>query len=498
MEYRGDRNIRRIGNALRVSHVVEGSLRRDGQRLHLNAQLIDTRSDHHVWAEHYDVDLADVFSIQSEIARKIASELKSKVSTAEKKEIETAPTQDMEAYKLYLEAKTLTAYFVADNSAAFEKMIRAAELLEKAVARDPNFALAYCLLTETNLNLYFIPGRADFDRRARAESALEAAKRLAPDAGETHLAQARFYHYGNRDYDHALEELDIAARLLPNSADVFYFSALIERRLARWGDALRHFSKANELNPRDPSAMTQAIVTHRLLRHFTEVDQMADRAIAAFPEAADQFWSAKGAAALNRGEVEGGRAAAKHVSSDFQDLLYYVLYYGHNFAEAERLSLSVWQGKDIDYARYFAVMSAWAARAVGATDRMRSYFLSARKAYEPVLVGNVDPGILSAVGVIDAALGRNEDAIRECREAVELRPINQDALEGPEYAKNLALVYACAGDRDRAIEQLSAIVKVPAGVVFGELKLDPVWDSLRDDPRFEQLMAEAAKPIPLK
>jgi serine/threonine-protein kinase len=452
-----------------------------------------------VWAEQYDRHLPDLFALQSEIAQKIASELKSKVSAAEKKEIETAPTQDIEAYKLYLEAKALAAYVPTDNSAAFEKTIRAAELLEQAVARDPKFALAYCLLTETNLALYWIPGRAELDRRARAESALEAAKRLAPDAGETHLAQAWFYHYGNRDYDHALEELDIAARLLPNSADVFYFSALIERRLARWGEALRHFSKAIELNPRDPQARTAAIVTQRLLRHFAESDQMADRAIAAFPEAADQFWKEKSVAALYRGDVEGGRAAAKHVSSNFPEFHYYVLYYGHEFAEAERLSLSVWQGKAMPYARYFAVMSAWAARAAGATDRMRSYFLAGRKAFEPLLLSDKpDASNVSWMGVIDAGLGRYEDAIRECRRAVELRPISHDALEGPEYVKNLALVYAWAGDRDRAIEQLSAIVKVPDGVPSGELKLDPIWDELRDDPRFAAIMSESAKPIPLK
>ncbi|HYY12946.1 MAG TPA: serine/threonine-protein kinase, partial [Chthoniobacterales bacterium] len=206
MQYRGERNVRRIGRVLNVSHLLEGSVRKSGDTIHLNAQLIDARTDQHVWAEQYDRHLPDLFALQSEIAQKIASELKSKVSRSEKKEIETAPTQDMEAYKLYLEAKALAAYVPTDNSAAFEKTIRAAELLEKAVARDPNFALAYCLLTETNLSLYFIPGRADLTRRARAESALGAAKRLAPDAGETHLAQARFYHYGNHDYDHALEE----------------------------------------------------------------------------------------------------------------------------------------------------------------------------------------------------------------------------------------------------------------------------------------------------
>jgi serine/threonine protein kinase/Tfp pilus assembly protein PilF len=498
MQYRGERNIRKIRNALRVSHVLEGSLRKDGQRLRLNAQLIDARNDQHVWAEHYDVDPADLFSIQSEIAQTVASQLKSKVSTAEKAAIETRPTRDLEAYKLYLQAKDLTAILAADSPATIEIMIQAAELLEKAVARDPNFVLAYCLLADTNLNLYWNDNRADSSRRARAEAALRAAQRIAPDAGETHLAQALFYYHGSRDYDHALEQLDLAARLLPNSADVFFASAMIERRLGRWGEALRHYSKANEVNPRASSALTQVIVTNTLLRHYTEADQLADRAIATFPEAAEYFWNLKGRAALEQGDLKRAHAAAEKAGNNFPMLRFWVLYYERNFAEAEAVSLSIWQGKDIALARSFAGFSAIAARAAGATDRMRSYLFAWRQSFEPLLVGEPDPSVLTWVGVIDGVLGRNEQALAECQRAVELRPISHDAVEGPEYAKNLALVYAWAGERDRAIKQLSTLVKLPAGLAFGELKLDPVWDNLRSDPRFDQILAEAAKPIPLK
>ena len=498
MQYRGARNVRKIGDALRVSHVLEGSVRRDGRQIHLNAQLIDARSDQHVWAEQYAVDLADVFSIQSRIAQTIATQLKSKVSTQERAAIEARPTQNLEAYELYLHAKALLGYTSVDDPTALEKAAQAVDLLDKAISRDPNFALAYCLLTETNLTLYWVPGRSDLARRGRAETALAAARRLAPDAGETHLAQALFHYYGSRDYDHALEQLDIAARSLPNSSDVFRIAALIERRLARWAETLRHFSKAHELSPRDPSALVQLALTHIMLRHYAEADQVADRAITLFPTAADPFWNLKGELALGQGDLARARSALEKISSGFPGLRYRVPYYARDFAEAERVSLSVWQGKESSLIRYFALSSALAARAAGADDRMRSYLLTARQSYEPLLGGAADPGDLSSVGIIDAALGRKEDALREARRAVELRSVAHDPLEGPEYVQNLALVYAWTGNRDSAFEQLLAVASVPAGPSFGELKFDPVWDSLRNDPRFARVMAEAARPIPLQ
>jgi TolB-like protein/predicted Ser/Thr protein kinase len=500
MQYRGERNIRKIGNALRVSHLLEGSLRREGQQLHLNAQLIDARNDQHVWAEQYDVAPANLFSIQSEIAQNIAKQLKSKVSSTEKAAINTQPTSDLEAYKLYQQARELTAYASPDNPATHENGLRAVDFLEKAVARDPNFVLAHCLLVHTSLNIYWSSGRANLAHRDRAEIALREAQRMAPDAGETHLAAAAYYHYGIRDYDRALEQLDIAARLLPNSADVFYSSALVERRLGRWSDALRHFSKANELNPRDPSGIANLILTHNFLRHFAEADKLTDRAIAIFPEKADEFWNLKGLAALNQGDLERARAAMDKISSGFPHLRFLVFYYERKFAEAEAMSLPVWQGKEAEYKRYFTIYSALAAHAAGATDRMWTYLLTARQAYEPFLSAEPDAETLSSLGMIDVALGRTEEGIAECRKAVELEPMGRNAMEGPWYVRDLALAYAWAGDRDRAIEQLSRVVKVPNVFTgFGEcLKLDPIWDPLRNDPRFAQILAEAAKPLPLQ
>jgi len=501
MPYRGMQNMRKIGRALNVSYVLEGSVRKSQGRIRLNAQLIDARSDQHVWAEQYDRDLTDVFAIQSELAQNIASQLRTKITRAEKAAIETRPTQDLEAYGLYLRAKALNTGFAnADSSIELEELAQGVELLEKAVQRDPNFALAYDLLTQMNLSLYWIPGRAEPSRRSRAETALHVAQRLAPDAGETHLAQALFYYYGNLDYNNALAELDVAARSLPNDADVFRISALIERRLGRWPDFLRHSSKAIELDPGDSTSLIQLGLVYIMLRHYSEAEQIADRGIARVPKATDKFWDLRAEIALARGDIDAAQAAVAKivVESAFPFLRFRTLYYAHNYEEAEHFSLLLWQDKsDDNYVRAFGLLSAWAARAQGATDRMHSFLARTRQSYEPLLRGQPDPSALSWAGMIDAAMGRPEEAIRESKWAVELRPISRDAIEAPEYARNLAVVYAWIGDRDRAIEQLLQLAKTPNGLSVGDLRLDPFWDNLRADPRFETILAEVAKPIPI-
>jgi TolB-like protein/predicted Zn-dependent protease len=309
MQYRGERNVRKIGSALQVSHVLEGSVRKIGDRIHLNAQLIDARTDTHVWAEQYDREFSDVFAVQSELAQKVASQLSAKITRAERTAIETRPTEDVEAYDLYVRAKNLGRNVRPDDPNSLERMAEAIELLDKAVKRDPNFALAHCLLVELNLDIYWGAGRWDLSRRDRAESALRAAQRVAPDAGETHLAQAYFYYYGDGDHDHALEELDVAARSLPNNADVFELTARIERRLARWNESLRHFSRAGELDPREPSHLVNVALTYRILKRYREAEHTADEGIAAFPQTADAFWDEKAEAALARGDIARARSA---------------------------------------------------------------------------------------------------------------------------------------------------------------------------------------------
>jgi serine/threonine-protein kinase len=496
MQYRGERNVRKIGNALRVSHVLEGSVQKVDGRIRVNAQLIDARSDAHVWAESYERDYSQVFALESELAERVATQLRARLSRAEKSAINVKPTNDLEAYELYIRAKSLIRKSYVDDPALLDNMALGVEFSEKAVARDPNFSLAYCLLTEANLLLYWVPGRVDPSLRDRAEVALRKAQSLAPDAGETHLVQGLFYLYANRDFDHAMEELEVAGRLLPSNADVFMTSARIERRLNRWNEALRHFIKASELDPREPSRLSEVILTYRLLRRYQEAGQTADHGIATFPEAADQFWKSKSETALDRGDLTQARVGLENISKpqDFPWLSFSILLFEGKHVEAERVAAAEW--KDDSSIRYTALAVVWAVRAQHDSEKIRKYCLQARRAYEqPLKVSPPEPGLLSEAGVIDAALGRKENAIAECRRAIELRPVARDALEGPEYVLNLAVAYVWLGENDQAIEQLSSIVNLPHGPSYGELKLDPCWDSLRDDPRFQKILSEAAKPL---
>jgi serine/threonine protein kinase/tetratricopeptide (TPR) repeat protein len=502
MQYRGERNVRKIGNALRVSHVLEGSVRKTGDRIHLNVQLIDARTDSHVWAEQYDRDLPELFAMQSEIARTIANQLSANISGAEKKAIEAKPTGDLQAYEMYLRAKELMHSTSTNETGSVDIYSRAVNLLEKAVARDPNFALAYCLLVEANLSLHW-RYESVLGARERAEVALQAARRLAPEAGETHLAEALFFYWGNRDYDRALESLEQAARSLPNSAIVFSLSARVEQRLGRWAEALRHSAKAVELDPRDWQLRDAQIVAYILVHNYAEVDRAADRAIADYPERANYYRVWKADAALSKGDLKAMRAHLATVpvpDREFWWQQWNVAVSERNYSEAENVLNLVAQHHLPDDPRYPRIwFEAVTARAEGQAERARVAFEAARQHYTALLRDrqNEQPMLLSQLAIVDAMLGRKEEALQEGRRAVGLLPISHDAVEGPRMAANLAIVYSLIGERDRAIEQLSSVVKLGGEVTYGEFKFAPWWDELRSDPRFNQILAEAAKPIPL-
>jgi tetratricopeptide (TPR) repeat protein len=475
---------------------LEGSVRKMDGHFRVNAQLIDALTDTHLWAETYERSETDLFAVESELAGQVARRLSARLSRTEESAINSRPTSDLEAYELYVRAKQLIQKSYVDDPAALDDMALGVELLEKAVARDPNFALAHCLLTEANLTRYWILGRVDPSLRDRAEVALRKAQRVAPDAGETHSVQGLFHLYANRDFDRAMEELEVAGRLLPSNADVFRTSARTERRLNRWSEALRHFIKASELDPREPSRLSEVILTYRFLRRYREADQTADRGIATFPVAADQFWKSKSETALDRGDLTQARVALEKISKpqDFPWLSFSILLFEGKHLEAERVAAAGW--KDDSSIRYTALAVAAAVRAQHDPDKIRKYCLQARQAYdEPLKVASPEAVILSEAGVIDAALGRKEDALAECRRAIELRPVARDALDGPEFVMNLAVAFVWLGENDQAIEQLSSIVNLPHGPSYGELKLNPCWDSLRDDPRFQKILEDAAKPL---
>src|SRR5436189_3334710 len=275
-------NLREVATALGVAHVLEGTVQRAGGRVRVNAQLIDARTDSQLWAERYDRDVADVFAIESEVAGKIVAQLQAKISLSEKAAIGKALTTDLVAHDLYLRAQALFAD-TSDPLHAREKLPQAAQLLDEAVARDPQFLQAWCLLSRVHSVAYFrghdhTPARLDL-----AKAALERAMRLQPDAGEVHLALANYYYHGFRDYKRARNELALARQTLPNNADVFLYTGFIDRREGRWEEATRNFERALELDPRNFFILQQLALAYSWQRRYVEEARSYDRALTIVP-----------------------------------------------------------------------------------------------------------------------------------------------------------------------------------------------------------------------
>src|SRR2546430_7821779 len=284
MQYRGKQDMRQIGDALRISHVLEGTVRRFGGKVHINAQLVDARTDRGVWAEEYDRDLNDVFAIEAELAQSIANRLRVKVSAREKATMQEWPTKDLVAYEFYARATLLIDKAKYKEGREQDKdYFQAVELLNQAVGRDPAFLLAYCRLAEAHDALHFQGIDHEPGRLALAKSAIDSAFRLKPDSGEAHLALATHLYWGYLDYDRARQELAIAARTLPNDARIFEWSGYIDRRQSRWHDAVRNLERAIELDPRNEDPLRAVTVTYDMMRAYKQAKESADRLIALKP-----------------------------------------------------------------------------------------------------------------------------------------------------------------------------------------------------------------------
>jgi serine/threonine-protein kinase len=504
MGYRGKRNLHQIGNDLRISHVLEGSVRRAGTVLHMNAQLIDTRTDTHVWAEEYDRDPGEMFAIQSEIAQKVADQLHAKMSASEKLAMEGRPTADLTAFDLYTRAKNILLV-TTDRTKA--ELLEAVDLLNQAVARDPSFFDAYCQLADVHDFLYWGYDHKSA-RLASAEAAIQAAARLRPDAGETHLARARNLYYAYRDYEGALAELEVARQSLPNDARVFQLTGEIQRRQGYWQESTRNVERSVELNPRDIETLRWAPFNYDWLRRYADQKSALARALAVFPndiqtrlahawvelaEKADTrplHQMLDSIRATNPAAMPGiaeswlwcavaerdGTAAKKALDAHGEDPI---------------------EGHMVLLSRSF--LEGLIGRMTKDEGKARSAFVAARTEQQKIVQAQPnDSRALCALGFIDACLGRKEEAMREGRRAVELLPIEKDALGGVCTVEWLGLIAAWAGDKDLAFEQLESIIRLPSPLSYGNLKLMPFWDPLRGDPRFEKLMEEAKQPVALK
>jgi TolB-like protein/Tfp pilus assembly protein PilF/class 3 adenylate cyclase len=495
------RNLREIASALGVAHILEGSVQRAAGRVRVNAQLIDARTDAHVWGESYDRDLADVFAIQSEIAQKIADQLKAHLSPGEKAAIAEQPTSDLTAYDRYLRAKFLLD-ITTFSSRARENLLQAVGLLDEAVARDPSFFLAYYQLAFANDRLYFLGIDHTPARLALGESALQNLLRMRPDAGETHLARAQHLYRGYLDYDQAHKELSIARQKLPNDPLVYELAGYIERRQAHWDDSTKDLERALELDPRNAFILQQLSLTYQNLRRFGDTAAILDRALKLTPEDIETR--------VARAQIElEWRGDTRPLHATIDAVLAENPAAGATIAE-RWLLCALCERDPAALTRVLAAIPphginengvtfprAWcealAARLRGDAAAARSAFQAARTEVEQMLRAQPDYArALAVLGMIDAALGRKEDALREGRRAVELLPANKDALNGAYMLRYLAITYAWTGEKELALKQLAAATQIPGDVTYGQLRLHPYWDGLHGDARFEALVAKMA------
>src|SRR6266513_1953531 len=502
MQYKSgtSRNTREIGQQLGVAHLLEGTVQRAGNKVRVNAQLIDVRTDGHEWADNYDRPIDDVFAIQSEIAKAIADQLQAKLSPKEKNAIEQAPTRDLVAFDLYSRAKSLmiTTSFSAIGG---QNLRKAVDLLEQALARDSSFFLAQCQLAYAHDNLYFLGIDHTPARLAAAQAAVEAAFRLQPDAGEAHIARAEHLYRGYLDYDGALAELEIARKSLPNDPRVFELIGYIARRRDQQEEGLRNLQRAIELDPRNFFTLQQIALSYVNLRRYSEEAAVLDRALSIKPDDVET----KVVRALIpldwKADTRPLHQALDEIRAQDSESLKSVADTWLLFALAERdvaaaesaleaLGDNFFGNDAIQLRRDFS--EGLIARMTKNEPKARAAFTAARAEQRKRVDSQPDyaPAIC-VLSVMDAALGRKEEALREGRRAIELLPVEKDSINGAHMIEFFAIIAAWLGEKEIACEYLEKATRLSGlGILsYGQLKLSPYWDPLRGDPRFERIVA---------
>jgi tetratricopeptide (TPR) repeat protein len=381
-------------------------------------------------------------------------------------------------------------------------LLQAADLLNQAITRDPSFFRAYCQLAYAHDALYFLGFDHTPERLALAEAVVQAATRLRPDAGETHLARARNLYWGYLDYDGALAELGVARQTLPNDSRVFELKGLIQRRQGRWEESTQNLEHAIDLDPRNFFTLQQIAISYGVLRRYAEQTSVLDRALAIEPNdvttkvalAFIQFhWKAD--TGPSHRAIDSVRATNPAAVPTIADAWLSCALAERDAAASKNALNAFGEIPLTDYAVHLnrPLIEGVIARMTKDDAKARAAFTAARAEQEKAVQSQPNYGpALCALGLIDAGLGRNEEALREGRRAVELLPVEKDALNGPLMITYLAMIAAWAGDKDLACEQLAIAIRPASTVSYGQLKLLPYWDPLRGDPRFEKIVASLA------
>ncbi|MEY2488470.1 MAG: hypothetical protein QOC70_412 [Verrucomicrobiota bacterium] len=504
-QYRtGTRNLREIGEALGVAYILEGSVRRENNRVRINAQLIDARTDQHVWNDTYDREITDLFELQSELARRITFALRANLSPREKASLQVHPTADMAAYELFLRARDFFRW--SGSGDPRENGEQALRLLDEALARDPHFALAHCLVSRVHGELFWFGYDRSRARLTQAKIAADNALRLQPDLGDARLALAYYYYFGYRDYELARTEIAIAQEATPNDAEVWDAAGAIDRRQGRWEHAVPNFEKARQLDPRNNSVIWNLAETYACVGRYKEAADVLADGSAVNPDA--HFFSLARAAIdlKTNGDIAPLRAALRGIPKDFDPggsvtiVALRVSLMDRDYAEGARLLRGSRAEKYNDtglegpaavfdgYSLPRAYFEGLVARGRGDKDAAERAFAVAQQMVETDMAQWLDDAKATALlGLLHALRGNKDEAIRAGRRAVELLPVSKDAYDGPLIATKLAVIYTQVGEANRAIDLLADLMKTPNGPTPGTLRVEPEWEPLRGDPRFEKL-----------
>ncbi len=497
MPYRGKAsNVREIGKALGVATILEGSVRRIGNRVRVNVQLINAENDQHIWAEDYDRDLTDVFAIQTDLAKKIVGELQAKLSPAEQARIERKPTENGEAYLAFVQAHNLSCAFED-----FDKLKQGEQLYARAIELDPKFALALAWYSQLESWILHTFERTP-QRREKARALADQALELQPDLPEAHLALGFSYYYGDNNYEAALKQFEIAQRGLPNDADGYLALGAIQRRQGKWAESTANLEKAVSLNPKDSWPLQNLAFNYQMLRNFDAANKTIDRGLQINPTGVG-LWEIKSKLAIaEKGDLSVSEKAFQtlksmpmsneeklRIAGARADVFLLERKYKEGLREAESLPDDLF-GTGFEQhlsGKYYLI--GFARKALQDEAGARAAFLKAKGLLEAQLKESPDVADMHIqLAKILAYLGQKDAALAEARRAAELLPESKDAFGGPEITAGVAEVYCIVGENGRAIEVLDGLLSRPSGVTVPLLKLSPAWDPLRNDPHFQALI----------
>ena len=501
------RDLRPIANTLGVRNVLQGSVKRANERVDISVQLIDASTGKQLWAEHYDCDLSQALNIQNDVTKAIVNQLHARLSVTEKAALEIRTDAGEKSVELYRKSQGLASLPTVGDQGK-ENLFKRELLLNEATQLVSDCILAYRDLVQVETDLQGAlneSGVKDSKQRhyALAQQALDNAERLEPGAAETRYIKFKFQYDVLHDCENARKEIDLALRGDPNALVLHIWAARCDRRLGRWEDCVADLANAYRINP-SVAADTVARTYIRDLRRYAEAEQILNRALATEPESE---WGLRyfrlAECRLAQGDPDGAKKFYAQTSADPDPLAWSpkittalcLRDYNSALEVLASAPAAMHDSETIFDNAYcpHSWLGAQIARAQHGAEKAREAFATARKEAEVKWAVDADkPQQLSLLACMDAGAGRKEDAIREAKRALELRPIAKDACDGPYLAANLALVYAWTGERDLAIEQLEALAKIPGGPSYGDLKLNPKWDDLRGDPRFEQMVASLA------